>query len=139
MGLLEPNNGDILIDGTNLKKLSLQWWKSQVSYIPQNPLILNSSIMDNILLGNEKLNEQEVSRLLQTVGLDKKLKQTNLTILDDVDEFISKGTMKKIHFCSSIGAKGKNFLFDDPLGFLDDEGVKMVLKLIESLKELKKQ
>ena len=75
MGLLEPNNGDILIDGTNLKKLSLQWWKSQVSYVPQNPLILNSSIMDNILLGNEKLNEQEVSRLLQTVGLDKELKK----------------------------------------------------------------
>ena len=75
LGLLEPNNGDILIDGTNLKKLSLQWWKSQVSYVPQNPLILNSSIMDNILLGNEKLNEQEVSRLLQTVGLDKELKK----------------------------------------------------------------
>ena len=36
--------------------------------------------MDNILLGNDKLNEQEVSRLLQTVGLDQKLKKTNLTI-----------------------------------------------------------
>ena len=43
--------------------------------------ILNSSIMDNILLGNDKLNEQEVSRLLQTMGLDQKLKKTSLTIL----------------------------------------------------------
>ena len=138
LGLLEPNNGDILIDGTNLKKLSLQWWKSQVSYVPQNPLILNSSIMDNILLGNEKLNEQEVSRLLQTVGLDKELKQTNLTILDDVEEFISKGTLKKIHFARVLAQNAKIFLFDDPLGFLDDDGVKMVLKLIESLKRAKK-
>ena len=34
--------------------------------------------MDNILLGNEKLNEQEVSRLLQTVGLDKELKKLTI-------------------------------------------------------------
>ena len=46
--------------------------------------------MDNILLGNEKLNEQEVSRLLQTVGLDKELKKTNLTILDNIDESTSR-------------------------------------------------
>ena len=110
--------------------------KSSFLYTAE-PLILNSSIMDNILLGNEKLNEQEVSRLLQTVGLDKELKQTNLTILDDVDEFISKGTIKN-SFCSVLAQNAK-FLFDDPLGFLDDDGVKMVLKLIESLKRAKKQ
>ena len=77
MGILEPSAGEVLVDGTNLNKLSLKWWKKQVAYIPQNPNILNSSIMDNILLGNDKLNEQEVSRLLQTVGLDQKLKKTS--------------------------------------------------------------
>ena len=75
LGILEPKSGEVLIDGTNLNKLSLKWWKRQVAYIPQNPEILKSSIMDNILLGNERLNEQEVSRLLQTVGLDEKLKK----------------------------------------------------------------
>ena len=78
MGILEPSAGEVLVDGTNLSKLSLKWWKKQVAYIPQTPNILNSSIMDNILLGNDKLNEQEVSRLLQTVGLDQKLKKTSL-------------------------------------------------------------
>ena len=79
MGILEPSAGEVLVDGTNLNKLSLKWWKKQVSYIPQTPNILNSSIMDNILLGNDKLNEQEVSRLLQTVGLDQKLKKTSFS------------------------------------------------------------
>ena len=138
LGILEPNNGEVIVDGTNLKKLSLAWWKKQVSYVPQNPLILNSSIMDNILLGNEKLNEQEVSRLLQTVGLDKELKKTNLTILDNIDESTSKGILKKIHFARVLAQNSRIFLFDDPLGYLDQNGVNIFLKLIESLKRAKK-
>ena len=46
--------------------------------------------------------------------------------------------MKKIHFARVLAQNAKIFLFDDPLGFLDDDGVKMVLKLIESLKRAKK-
>ena len=72
--------------------------KDKLPIFHKNPEILKSSIMDNILLGNERLNEQEVSRLLQTVGLDEKLKKTNLTILDKLHNDISKGIMKKIHY-----------------------------------------
>ena len=45
MGILEPSAGEGLIDGTNLNKLSLKWWKKQVAYIPQTPNILNSSFL----------------------------------------------------------------------------------------------
>ena len=95
MGLLEPHSGEVIVDGTDLNKFSLKWWKRQVAYVPQRPDIINSSIMDNILLGNKNLDEQEVSRLLQTVGLDEKLKKSNLTITDIVDNNISKGILKK--------------------------------------------
>ena len=91
LGNLEPSSGEILVDGSNLNKLSLKWWKTNVAYIPQNPNIVNSSIYDNILFGNERLNEQEVSRLLQSVGLDKMLKRSSLTISDNIDKEISKG------------------------------------------------
>ena len=70
MGLINPESGDILLDETNLDKLSLQWYKNQ-SYIPEDVEVLNSSILNNILISNPDLNEQEVSRLLQNVGLDK--------------------------------------------------------------------
>ena len=138
LGIHEPNTGEVLVDGTNLSKLSLNWWKNQVAYIPQNPDILYSSIMDNILMGNNKLNEQEVSRLLQTVGLDDKLKKSNLTIVNTVDNKLSKGILKKIHYARALAQNPKVFLIDDPLGHLDDDGVKMVLKLIESLKRSNK-
>ena len=80
MGLINPESGDILLDETNLEKLSLQWYKNQVAYIPEDVEVLNSSILNNILISNPDLNEQEVSRLLQNVGLDKELKKSDLTI-----------------------------------------------------------
>jgi len=138
IGVLEPSAGEIIIDGTNLNKLSLKWWKKQVAYVPQNPDILNSSIMDNILLGNDKLNEQEISRLLQTVGLDEKLKKTSLTILDPIDNNISKGIKKKIHYARALAQNPQIFIIDDPMGCLDNEGVQIVNKLIESLKRANK-
>ena len=82
LGLISPNSGEILIDRTNLEKLSMTWYRKQIAYIPQNCQILSSSINDNILIGNNKLNEQEIARLLQTVGLDKELKNSNLTMND---------------------------------------------------------
>ena len=99
---------------------------------------LNSSIMNNILLANDRLNEQEISRLLQTVGLDETLKTTNLTIVDLVDSNTSKGTLKKIHFARVLAQNPQIFILDDPLSNLDNNGILMVIKLIESLKRANK-
>ena len=35
VGLLKPDTGEILIDGTNLDKLSLVWFKQRIAYVPQ--------------------------------------------------------------------------------------------------------
>ena len=134
MGLINPESGDILLDETNLEKLSLQWYKNQVAYIPEDVEVLNSSILNNILISNPDLNEQEVSRLLQNVGLDKELKKSDLTITDSINKNYSKGILKKIHIARSISKTYQVYIFDDPLLYLDKLGKNMILKLIASLK-----
>ena len=134
MGLINPESGNILLDETNLEKLSLQWYKNQVSYIPEDVEVLNSSILNNILISNPDLNEQEVSRLLQNVGLDKELKKSDLTITEPINKNHSKGILKKIHIARSISKNSQVYIFDDPLLYLDKSGKNMVLKLIASLK-----
>ena len=51
--------------------------------------------MDNILISNTRLNELEISRLLQTVGLDNELKKSNLTLSGELNDNISNGILKK--------------------------------------------
>lgn len=134
IGLIKPESGEILIDDTNLSKLSLLWYKNQIAYIPQNVDVLNSSILNNILISNPELNEQEVSRLLQNVGLDQELKKSNLTITDSINNNYSKGILKKIHLARSISKNHQIYIFDDPLLYLDNNGKNMLIKLLASLK-----
>ncbi len=134
IGLLKPNSGEILIDNTNLEKLSLVWYRENISYVSQNVEVLNSSIMDNILLSNPKLNEQEVSRLLQNVGLDDDLKNSNLSISGFIDKNLSNGILKKVQIARAIAKNSKFYIFDDPFLFLDLEGKKVIMKLLTSLK-----
>ncbi len=132
--LVSQESGDILIDGTNLNKLSLVWYKNQVAYVPQDVDVLNSSILNNILLSNPELSDKEVSRLLQNVGLDNELKNSNLTITDVIDNNFSKGVLKKIHIARSISKNFPIYIFDEPTLFLDSDGRSMVIKLLASLK-----
>jgi ATP-binding cassette subfamily C protein LapB len=134
VGLYNAESGEILIDDTNLDKLSLVWFKQNIVYIPQEVDILNSSVLNNILISNPNLNQQEVSRLLQNVGLDKELKNSNLTITDPINNDISKGILKKIHIARSISRNFQIYVFDDPTIYLDSNGRKMIVKLITSLK-----
>jgi ABC-type bacteriocin/lantibiotic exporter with double-glycine peptidase domain len=133
-GFLKPKSGEILIDQTNLDKLSLVWFREQVAYVSQRIEVLGSSIIDNILISNTRLNELEISRLLQTVGLDNELKKSNLSLSGELNENISNGILKKIQIARSIARNSKIYLFDDPLLYLDAEGKEMVIKLLSSLK-----
>ncbi len=134
VGLLNPDTGEILIDGTNLDKLSLVWFKQNIAYVPQDTNTLNSSVLNNILISNPDLNQQEVSRLLQNVGLDSELKNSNLTITDKISNRLSRGILKKIHIARSISKNFQIYVFDDPTLYLDRIGRTMVIKLITSLK-----
>ena len=72
--------------------------------------------MHNILLSNPKLNEQEVSRLLQNVGLDNDLKNSNLSISGFIDKIYLMESSKK----SKLQEHAKNskfYIFDDPFLF----------------------
>ena len=104
---MTPSNGEIFIDNTNILKLSSNWWKEQIGYVPQNSELINSSIKDNILLANEKLNQQEISRLLETVGLGDNLKKSNLSFTDIIQDNLSKG-LKKGSLCKNTFYESSN-------------------------------
>ena len=66
------------------------------------------------MISNPDLNSQEVSRLLQNVGLDAELKNSNLNLTDTVNNKLSKGILKKIHIARSISKNYQIYVFDDP-------------------------
>ena len=76
MGLIDPTNGDVLIDGNQLKNIKYKWQKN-ISYIPQNFYILDDTILENVLFGEDKtkLDNKLLQEALKFASLEKFINQ----------------------------------------------------------------
>ena len=48
----DPTNGEILLDGIDIKKFNIQWLRSQIGIVSQEPILFNYSIKENIANGD---------------------------------------------------------------------------------------
>lgn len=58
--LLDPDEGEILIDNQNLKDVTLHSLRSKISIVPQNGNLFNDSILFNLQYGNPKASLEEI-------------------------------------------------------------------------------
>jgi ATP-binding cassette subfamily B (MDR/TAP) protein 1 len=56
----QPNYGTIMIDGYDVKNLDIKYWRSIIGYVPQEPVLFNTSIRNNITFGRENISDDEI-------------------------------------------------------------------------------
>jgi ATP-binding cassette, subfamily C, bacterial len=67
-GLLQPDEGEILVDGVPLRSVDPAAWRSQIGYVPQEMLLFHDSILRNVTLGLEDLGRDRVEWALRAAG-----------------------------------------------------------------------
>jgi ATP-binding cassette, subfamily C, bacterial len=65
-GLCVPDSGDIRIDGTPLEQLDLAAWRHAIGYVPQDAVLVNQSILENVRLGAADIGPAQVEAALRT-------------------------------------------------------------------------
>jgi ATP-binding cassette subfamily B protein len=65
----EPWSGQILIDGVDVRRYKLSALRSAVLMIPQEPLLVSGTVLENILLANPKATREEVETAIKALGL----------------------------------------------------------------------
>lgn len=68
-GLLSPDSGNVELDGIPLSEIDLSAWRSRIGFVPQEHLVLNDSVRNNITLGDESVPEEEVEGALARAGM----------------------------------------------------------------------
>ena len=58
----DPQAGEVLIDGINIKNLRLDWIRGKIGLVSQEPLLFMTSIKDNIIYGKEDATLEEIKR-----------------------------------------------------------------------------
>lgn len=124
-GLLEPDRGQILVDGVDLRQLSPAWWRSQLMLLPQEPGFLPATIAENIRAANPQLTPEGLQRVIQQSGLEKLLDQTPQgleTLLTANSDHLPIGHRKRLALARALATGGRLVLFDEPTEGLDASG-----------------
>ena len=124
IGLLKPNNGEILVDDKNIN-LNYQNWFSKIGYVPQNVYINDQSIRDNITFyeNSSDFNSEKYENSLKTAQiaeLEAVLKNRKLDI-GERGSLISGGQLQRIGLARALYKDSEILIFDESTSSLDKE------------------
>ena len=140
INVLELNRGQILIDQIDLNQLSINWYRDQISYSPQEPTFIDGTLGDNII-GSNQIEPSELTNTLRDVDLLNYINSHESGInmvLDNRGEDLPLGIRRRISLARSIIGNGTIVVFDEPTEGLDKVGKDAVYKLLKKLKDSKK-
>ena len=138
MGLINPSQGEIFIDGK--KNLEDNYNNLKIGYISQNTLLLDDTIKNNIVFGKENINHfDNYKKAINISGVNKLNEEINFS--DDMDigeqgNKISGGQRQRIAIARSIYFDPEIYIFDEATNELDEDSEFLIFKrLISTFKD----
>ena len=118
----EPQKGDILIDGMNLKDLKNQAIRNQMGIVLQDPYIFSDTLFYNIALGNPNICKQDALNALEMVGATDILEGNAMDekILDH-GSMLSSGQRQLISFARALAQNPKILILDEATSSIDSQ------------------
>lgn len=123
--------GRILINGMDYTKYKLKELRKNISYVFQNPVILNMSIKDNLMYGNENVEFEDVIKVCKEIGIHEKIENLDKgynTIINAETDILSYGEKQLLSFARAILKNGSIVILDEVTSNLDLEFEKNVME-----------
>jgi len=121
--------GEILLDGTNIKKFTKSQLRSYMGVVPQEPILFNDTIGYNIAYGNTKVIQKEIVAAAQMANLDdfiNTLPKKYNTMVGERGVKLSGGQKQRLAIARMILANPDIVIFDEATSQLDSESEKKI-------------
>lgn len=134
--IFDPSEGEILIDEINIKELTDESLRKNISIIRQEPFIFNRTIKDNFKLVNPNITLKEIRKYAKEAYIDDyimSLPKKYNTILGEGGVNLSGGQKQRLSIARTLSKKSKIILFDEATSSLDNESQEYIKKTIDNL------
>ena len=128
--------GEILLDGVNIKNLTEEELRKNISIIRQEPFIFNRTIRENFELVNKNITVEEIRKYTKLAYIDDyimSLPKKYDTILGEGGVNLSGGQKQRLAIARTLSKKSKVILFDEATSALDNESQEYIKKAIDNL------
>ncbi len=132
----DATKGEILVDGVDIKDLTEESLRNNISIIRQSPFLFNLSIMDNFKMVKEDVTEEEVRDVCKKAYIDEyimSLPNKYNTIIGEGGVNLSGGQKQRIAIARTLLLNTKIILFDEATSALDNESQTYIKKTIDDL------
>ena len=133
--LIDPTEGEILIDGKNLKDHKLENYRKFIGYIPQESFLFSDTIENNIGFAIDKPSLKLVEEFAKKADVHKNIvefKEQYKTMVGERGVMLSGGQKQRICIARALIKEPKILIFDDSLSALDTETEENILQNIEN-------
>jgi ATP-binding cassette subfamily C protein LapB len=135
LGLYPPEEGVVMIDGTDIRQMDPVELRRHLGAALQESVLLTGSVRENIVLGREEVDDEELlraSELSGTHGFIGQVANGYDLRLADRGEGLSGGQRQSIALARALAARPKIVLFDEPTSAMDSQSETALLQRLQS-------
>lgn len=134
LALIKPDSGNITIEDESQVATVSESTRSNFVYVPQGGSLFSGTIRENLLLGNEEADDDELSRVLHIASAEFvfELPDGLDTVLGENGSGLSEGQAQRVAIARSLLRPGKILLLDEATSALDNETEHRFLKNLKS-------
>ena len=135
-----PSSGRILIGGIDLSTITLDEIHRHIGVMPQQPMIFNASILENIGLGNPSSSKEEIIKTSKITGFHKivnELPDSYETILHDQGATLSQGQRQLLAITRALLSQNDILILDEATSSLDSHTEAIVQNAFSQLMKQK--
>ncbi|MEM7530315.1 MAG: ABC transporter ATP-binding protein [Pseudomonadota bacterium] len=137
LGFITPSSGRILIDGRPLSEISLRAWRRTIGYVPQELVLFNETVFENIALGDPEIGESDVRAALKVAGglaFVDALPEGLATVVGEKGARLSGGQRQRIALARALVLQPKLLILDEVTSALDPSSEAEIVENIRALK-----
>ncbi|KAF7837631.1 ABC transporter B family member 11-like [Senna tora] len=132
----DPQAGEVLIDGINIKEFQLKWIRQKIGLVSQEPILFTCSIKENIAYGKDGATNEEIKAAAELANASKfidKLPQGLDTMVGEHGTQLSGGQKQRVAIARAILKDPRILLLDEATSALDAESEKIVQEALDRI------
>ena len=132
----DPQRGEVAVDSVDVRTLELRSLRAQIAIVPQEPILFEGSIFENIAYGRPEATEADVFAAAEAALVDEfvhRLPEGYDTVVGERGATLSGGERQRVSIARALVRDAPIVILDEPTSALDPRSERLLLEALENL------